>query len=126
MKKIKRKCIVCGKNLTINLGKNGHYDNGRYFGKIKLTIKGTGEYKKIGTAKPLGKSVNIVKWTGKKRKIEDWECNKCYEESMHESWLENIIEKLYGKKCKDYEDGCGCCRAWGVFDIIIEENRSRL
>lgn len=139
-----RKCAVCGKKIRINVDEKGHYDKGHYFGKLKLPIKGTGEYKKVGmwlnlkgsdtclrrslrhTTRLLRRQVDIVKWTGKEKEVEYWECNKCYEEAMHENWLEEMIERLYGKRCKDYEPGCACCQAWNVYDTIIEENRGEL
>jgi hypothetical protein len=121
-----RKCVVCGKNIKIRiLNKKGNYDGGHYFGKMKIPV-GKGKYKKVGTTKLLKKKVNVVNWTGKEKEVEYWECNKCYEEAMHENWLEEIIGKLYGKRCKDYEAGCPCCEAWNIFDTIIEENRGKL
>lgn len=124
LRKIKSKCSICGKVIKININKKGKYCNGYYFGVMGMPIKGTGEYKKVGTAKFLNKKIKVVKWTGKERDIEYWECNKCYEEAMHEYWLEEIIERLYGKRCKDYEAGCGCCQAWNIFDTLIEEYRT--
>lgn len=50
MRKIKRNCSICDKNITIELAKDGQYSGGHYFGKIKL----------------------------KAEKFEYWECNKCY------------------------------------------------
>jgi len=72
-----RKCVVCGKCVKINLDKKGHYDNGHYFGKFKLPLKGTGCYKKVGASKILGEKVDVVKWTGKEKEVEYWECNRC-------------------------------------------------
>lgn len=125
-RKITRKCIVCGKRIIITIYQDGHYTNGHYFKKLKIPIEGTGEYKKVGTTKLLGKKYNVVKWTGREKEIEDWECNKCYEEAMHEDWLDQTIEKLYGKRCPDFEKDCACCQAWSIYDTIIDENRGRL
>ncbi len=125
IERINRKCLVCGKKIRVVLYQDGHYRNGQYFNKLKLPI-GKGEYKKIRTAKLFGKKINVVKWTGKEKEIEHWECDSCYNEAMNESWLEEIIEKLYGKKCKDYNKGCACCQAWSVYDMIIDYNRGRL
>jgi len=122
---IYRKCVVCGKRIKITVYKDGHYDNGYYFKKLKLPI-GKGEHKKVGTTKIFGKKVDVVEWTGKKKEIEYWECNECYEEAMHENWLEQTIEKLYGKKCKDYNKNCACCQAWDIYNTIIEDNRGLL
>ena len=47
-------------------------------------------------------------------------------EEVHERWLKKKLENLYGKRCPDYEVGCGCCQAWSVYDSIIDENRGRL
>ena len=47
---------------------------------MKVPIKGTGEYKKIGTTKLLKMKDDIVGWTGKEKEIEYWECNECYNE----------------------------------------------
>ena len=126
IKKISRKCTVCGKSIRITLYRDGHYRNGHYFNKLKIPIEGTGEYKKVGTNKIGKHKINVVKWTGKEKEIEYWECNDCFNEAFHEGWLEEILEKLYGKKCKDYVKDCACCRAWNVYDTIIDANRERL
>lgn len=124
-KRIRRKCAVCGKNISIVLYKDGHYRNGYYYGKLKIPI-GKGEHKKVGTTKLGREKVDVVKWTGKEKEAEYWECNSCYEEAMHECWLEEMIEKLYGKRCPDYEKSCACCQAWSVYDTIIDADRGRL
>ena len=125
-KKLNRKCLVCGKKVRIRVYKDGHYTGAHYFNKLKIPIKGTGKYKKIGTNKLLGKKVNVVRWNGKEKEIEYWECNSCYAEATHEDWLEQMIGKLYGKKCPDYVKECGCCQAWDVYQTIIGENRRKL
>ena len=85
---LNKKCAGCGKNIKVSiLNSMGHYDNGHYFGKMKIPVKGTGEYKKVGTSKIL-KKIDIVKWTGKEKKFEYWECDKCYGEALRENWLE--------------------------------------
>jgi hypothetical protein len=124
-KKMNRKCAVCGKKIRITLYKDGHYINGNYFNKIKIPI-GKGEYKKIRTSKLFGKKVDIVKWNGKEKEVEYWECNKCFEEASHEDWLEQTLIELYGERCPDYEKGCACCEAWEVYDTIIDANRGKL
>ena len=125
-KKLNRKCLVCGKGIRIMVYGDGHYTGAHYFNRLKIPIKGTGEYKKTGTSKLLGRKVNVVKWTGKEKEIEYWECDSCYEEAMREDWLEQMIEKLYGKRCNDFAKGCACCQAWDVYDTIIDENRGGL
>ena len=122
---MKRKCTVCGKPIRIKVYPDKHYFPHHYYNKMKLPI-GKGEWKKVGTSKLFGKKVNLVDWTGKEKEIEYWECNDCYEEAMHEDWLEQLLEKLYGKKCKDYEKGCACCQVWGVYETIILHNRGKL
>ncbi len=126
MREIKRRCLICGKKTIITLYPDRHYRNGHYFGKLHLQIKGTGEWKKVEATKLFGKKIDVVKWTGKEKEKEYWECNKCYEEAMHESWLEEILEKLYGKRCQDFAKGCGCCEAWHIYDTIIDYNRGRI
>ncbi|MDP1694585.1 MAG: hypothetical protein Q8L34_03525 [Candidatus Woesearchaeota archaeon] len=125
VRKIKRACVVCGKPLTITLYEDGHHRNGYYFSTMKIPV-GKGDYKKIGTSKVLGNKVDVVKWTGKEKQIEYWECNDCFDQASHETWLEELLEKLYGKTCKDYEKGCGCCQAWDVYKTIIDHNRGKL
>ena len=80
MKKIKRKCVICGKQIIVEVKENGRYKNGHYFGKMNLPVKNTGIYKKVGTTKLLGRKSDVVKWSGLKKEIEYWECNKCYKE----------------------------------------------
>ena len=122
---IYRKCLVCGKKIRVIVYKDKFYTGAHYFRKMKIPI-GPGEYKKVKTTKLFGKKINVVKWVGKEKNIEYWECNKCYEEALHEDWLEEIIEKLYGKKCPDYEAGCVCCQVWDVYETIIDSNRGRI
>ncbi len=64
-----RKCTVCGKRKGTN-----------YFGRLQIPT-GKGKYKKVGESimGPLGK-VKIVKWTGKHKYIEYWECDRCEKE----------------------------------------------
>lgn len=116
---IKRKCSICGKKISVKLyGKK--YSGAHYFGKIEVPVKGTGEYKKISTLKMGRKSYPVVKWTGKKKYFEYWECEGCFDEAVHMCWLEETIEKFFGKKCKDYEKGCPCCDAWNLYGNIKE------
>ena len=112
--------------MKITVYEDGHYRKGHYFGKLKLPIEGTGRYKKTGTSQILGRKIDVVEWVGKEKGVEHWECDDCYEEAGHEEWLEQIIEKLYGKRCPDYEKGCGCCQAWDIYDTILDENRGKL
>ena len=118
IRKIVRKCLVCGKSIKVKVYEDGHYNNGHYYNKIKLPIKGTGKYKKVGTTKIGKHKIDVADWTGKEKEIEYWECNECFDEASYEGWLEETLEKLYGKRCRDYEKDCACCRAWDIYDII--------
>ena len=125
MKTTSRKCLVCGKLLRIKLYPDRHYRGGHFFNKLKVPIGG-GEYKQTGTFKFGRRKFKVVKWTGKEKEVEYWECEKCYQETAHESWLEEKIEALYGKRCNDVEPSCGCCDAWSVYDTIIADRRGKL
>jgi len=72
-----RKCNICGRRLNIILNRDKTYEGGHYFGKVDVN-EGNGDYVKIRTSKFLGKKTNIVRWTGKTRKAEYWECDKCF------------------------------------------------
>ncbi|MBU0662852.1 MAG: hypothetical protein ABH854_00930 [Candidatus Diapherotrites archaeon] len=120
-RKLKRMCLVCGKKIYTTVFENGRYTNSHYFGVLKLPIEGTGEYIKTGTTKFGKTKADVVKWTGKEKELEYWECDSCYEEAGHECWLEEKIEKLFGERCKDFEQGCAVCEAWSVYDAIRED-----
>ncbi len=77
-KEIKRRCLVCGMPLKITVDEKKNYKNGHYFGKLDVPIKGTGRYKRVGMTKLGRKTYPVVKWTGKEKQVEYWECNKCY------------------------------------------------
>jgi len=124
-RRIIRKCLVCGKKIRAKVDGKGKYDNGHYFGKLKLPIEGTGKWENKGTARMGKMTVGITHWTGKEKQIEYWECNACFEEAVHECWLEEKIEKLYGKRCKDFDGTCPCCLAWDVYDKIRHERKCR-
>lgn len=79
-KKIKRNCVICGKKMSIKIDKQGKYNKGYYFGRMKLPIKGTGKYVKTGTFRHGKLKGKVVKWTGKNKEIEYWECKKCFKE----------------------------------------------
>lgn len=84
MSKIVRNCSMCGEKIKINLDTKRYYDNGNYFGKIKIPIEGTGKNIKIGTDKIDKHKLGIFKWTGKYKKVEHWECNKCFKKMQSE------------------------------------------
>ena len=77
--KLKRRCAVCRKRLSISVSKDKGYIGGHYYGKTRIPY-GKGEWVKIRTSKLLGRKVNIVNWTGKKKEVEHWECEKCNSE----------------------------------------------
>jgi len=56
-----------------------NHSNDFHYGKISVPV-GRGENVKVGTTTLLGKKVNIVRWTGKEKKVEYWECEKCNSE----------------------------------------------
>lgn len=76
---IKRNCLVCGKEIKIRLNKDRTYSGGDYFGKIKLPI-GKGKYIKIDKLNLFNNKADVVRWNGKEKEIEYWECNKCSKE----------------------------------------------
>ena len=72
---IKRKCVVCSKNLNIKLYESRHYKGGHYFGKMEFYNK----YRKTGKmSKILGFRAGIIKGVGKPKLVEYWECDKCF------------------------------------------------
>lgn len=119
-RKEKQRCSVCNSSFTIRLYPDGRYIGGHYFFTTTLS-EGKGRYEKVGRVIKH----DIVRWTGKKKRAEYWECNGCFDKGSHESWLEEMIEELYGKKCKDYEPGCACCQAWELYDNIVEEGKEQ-
>ncbi len=124
-KKRNRKCLVCGKTFPIKLFPDGHYHGGHFFGNLNYPV-GKGEYKKTGVMRIGRKNHDVVKWTGKEKSVEYWECDACFQEAVNENWLENKIEDLFGKRCPDFDKGCACCDAWSVYDTIRQDNRGEL
>jgi hypothetical protein len=41
---------------------------------------GKGKYVEVGERKICGRKCEVVKWTGKEKKVEYWECEKCCHE----------------------------------------------
>ena len=76
---LKRKCLICGKEIKIRLNKDKTYSGGNYFGKIKLPL-GKGKYFRVGKTNLLGKDIGVVKQNGKEKEVEYWECDKCASE----------------------------------------------
>lgn len=103
----------------------GKYDEGHYFGDFSIPIEGTGEHKKVGAVKIGKMKCDVVDWTGKEKQVEYWECDGCFDKASRLCWLEELMEKLYGERCKDYDSGCPCCQAWGVYAAILDETRKK-
>jgi len=76
-KTILRKCVICGKMLSIKIKESGKYDKGHYFGKMKYPV-GKGTYKVVGKTRLFGKLSDVIKWIGKEKEFEYWECEKCF------------------------------------------------
>src|SRR3989338_6738851 len=121
---MERKCLVCGAKINVKR-RSRTYAGCHYFGKFKLPLK-PGKYKKIGNMKIGRTKADVVKWTGKEKEVEYWECNKCFDDAFHECWLEEKTEKLFGIKCKKYDPACPTCQAWFIYETIIEDNRGKL
>ena len=111
--------------MRIKLYPDRHYQGGYFFKRFKVPI-GKGEYEQTGTSKFGRRKFNVVKWTGKEKEVEYWECEKCYHDSAHECWLENKIETLYGARCRDIDLGCACCQAWSIYDTIVADGKGEL
>ena len=62
VKKLKRKCSVCGKPLTIKVYEDGTYEGGHYFGSLKEAMIELGLYN--------------PKYPDEE--YEYWECDECY------------------------------------------------
>ena len=41
-------------------------------------------------------------------------------ESERERAIEDFITKMFGKRCKEYEEGCPTCDEWKLFDEYIK------
>lgn len=76
-KSIKRTCLVCGGKISIKLFQSKQYRGGHYFGKVSLPV-GKGDYRKVGKFRLGGKAYPVVKWAGKEKRVEYWECNACF------------------------------------------------
>lgn len=78
MKKLKKKCVVCGKKLKIVITDvKGHYTGGYYFGRMKFYKK----HRNTGRTSKFGKfNARIVVGVGKPKEVEYWECSKCFNE----------------------------------------------
>lgn len=74
-KKIMRQCNVCGKYIKLTVFFDGNYSTGHYFGKIEVGDQYIPTNQKI----TIGKVKHLVyKLIGNVRKLEYWECDKCY------------------------------------------------
>jgi hypothetical protein len=77
MKTIERPCLVCGTVLEITVDDDGQYSGGYYFGELENTV-GDGDYKKVDEIDLIGRSTDVVKWTGETETVEYWECRECH------------------------------------------------
>lgn len=76
---IKRTCSVCDKSIFVKVNpKTGAYSGGHYFGKIGTRL--VGNRKTVGEIKILDKHFPIVNVRLGGKKIEYWECPKCFKE----------------------------------------------
>jgi hypothetical protein len=75
---LKRSCLVCGKKLIIKLNKDGTYTNGYYFGKLDVHDTKNWKMEVIRQVKIGGVKMNVVNDPPIKKRIEYWECSKCY------------------------------------------------
>ncbi len=80
-----RKCLVCGKSIKIAVDRRGKCDGGHYFGTFEAPIEGTGVWKFVRKGMFMGKSFDVVDWTGKKKELECWECDSCFGEAAKET-----------------------------------------
>lgn len=82
LKKLAKKCLVCGKDIKVIIYQDHSYRGGHYFGKIPIHKKGElDRAMKAGTRKVrIGKMVvNILEKDLKPYKYREyWECPKCY------------------------------------------------
>lgn len=79
LKPLIRKCLVCGKRLNIKLNKDRTYAGGHYFGKLAIPDTRNWKMKVIRKVKIGNMKIDIVNDPPIKKRIEYWECNRCYE-----------------------------------------------
>ncbi len=71
---IEKECSLCDNVFAVEIQEDGKYENGHYFGEIKVPI-GVGE--NIPTGEKLW-GCPVVNWSGKEKTIEYWECDDCF------------------------------------------------
>lgn len=79
LKLLIRKCLVCDKKLKIKLNKDKTYTGGHYFGKLVIPDTKNWKMKVIRKIKIGDMKIDIVNDLPIKKRIEYWECNRCYE-----------------------------------------------
>ncbi len=42
------------------------------------------------------------------------------------NWLKKKIQKLYGKRCGDFESECIVCDAWLIYDDIKDDENKEM
>ncbi len=76
-RKVIRKCLVCGKKFNVEIDPKKWDKEGVYFGIIKFPV-GKGKNVRVGEIKFGKHRFPVVKWTGKKKRVEYWECRSCF------------------------------------------------
>jgi hypothetical protein len=49
---------------------------------------------------------------------EYWECEHC--SGYFKERVKEYMVKNWGTRCPDYEENCGCCKAWKYIDYLFE------
>lgn len=80
LKVLMRRCSVCGKKMKIKLNKDRTYVGGNYFCKVDIPDTKNWKMKVIGKMKIGNMKVDVVNNPPVKKRVEYWECNKCYEQ----------------------------------------------
>lgn len=72
---VMKKCLICGKSFKIG---------GQYYGKIVLPERSPGKWIKIGAITIDDRNYPVAYFTGRKKKIDHWECPICYNMKNYE------------------------------------------
>lgn len=80
--RLKKRCVICGKQIKVILYYDKRYRGGHFFGKFPLIRKK--EWRRVlrlgtRTSRLLGKEISVLKEDPKAyTHAEYWECSKCY------------------------------------------------
>ena len=77
LRNLKRRCLVCGKKIIIELNSDGAYSGGCYFGKLDVPDTKNWKRRVIGRSKIGNMDVKVVNSPPVKKIIEHWECKDC-------------------------------------------------